>query len=628
MLLVLETLGFALGAVAVLSAIGGGVTMLLLRDDRWCLLLAPAVGAGVLTVGFQFLTYVTPPHVVAVVVFVLGAALTSIVVLRRPPARPAFDEIGGALAITLAFCLALMGIVIGHGFSTLGSFPSDNIFIYVQAGQYLKDHSSPLLTGPAVANPGGYVVAVTGWSLPNSKGVFDAAASILTGLPVYAVFDLVDAIAIAITVGAAWFFVRSGLGGSRATGLLAAVLVATSQMLFWVHGNGFQQESIATPIFSSGLAIAAAAFRRRSWKAGLLAGVLGASLIGLYFPIAIIYIALAAVCFGVSVVVGGDRTSQLWRPLAGAIVGALVAGAAGLFAMVTHGLGIWLGQLKGERVTGGVSGYPAPLYILGQLPFAHRWEPMALASTALDRILLPALVGVSVAVVLLIVVGTWRQLTDHHVPEASLLVAGMLGVLYEVAIANFAYGYVKAITYIEPFICVAIAVGTAAVTRWLVRRSARWGPPAATVLVAILIGACAWNSAEMVRGFLGIGPAMTQESLEGARLANDIPTGSRVFVDAPAASYGDLVKAAAVVYFLPDRSVQVYSGDLRIGTFPDQTDEPETCAFDYVVSAQQPRGGFTIVDGAVGNGFAVYRRDGPSCLLAGWALTNLNDHLR
>jgi hypothetical protein len=163
-----------------------------------------------------------------------------------------------------------------------------------------------------------------------------------------------------------------------------------------------------------------------------------------------------------------------------------------------------------------------------------------------------------------------------------------------------------------------MALGTIVAVNWMVRRSpSRWGRPAAALLLFSLLGSSALNSGQMVKGFVDLGPVLTTDSLRNARLAIDIPAGAHVFVYAPAATYGDLVKAATVAYFLPDRSVRIYAGDMRIGTFLDQDVEPPFCAFDYVVAADQPQGEFVEVDADIGNGFSVFQHTGDPCPLTG-----------
>src|SRR5258708_12666213 len=115
----------------------------------------------------------------------------------------------------------------------------------------------------------------------------------LSGWPVYVLFALINALALAITIGPVWFFVRVGLGASWPTAAAAGALLGTNQLLYWVMGNGFQQESLALPVFIAGLGAAAFTVRAQSVRAGALTGVLAASLIGVYLPIAVLLVVCA-----------------------------------------------------------------------------------------------------------------------------------------------------------------------------------------------------------------------------------------------------------------------------------------------------------------------------------------------
>src|SRR5216684_5880836 len=237
--MVSEAVAFCVAALIFLTIIGLGLTELLLPAGGMQLLLAPATGLAVLALGFQWMTFVVPPFVAALVVFAVFGALSAVVVWRRKTKLVArWPDPLGAGVIALAFFIALVQIDLQRRFFTLGGVPSDNIFIYVQAAQYLVDHAAPLLHQHlSLTSPGTGYLITTGRAFPNSVGPIDAAASVLSGWPVYALFDLINALALAITVGPVWFFVRSGLRASWLTAAAAATLLATNQLLYWVIGN-------------------------------------------------------------------------------------------------------------------------------------------------------------------------------------------------------------------------------------------------------------------------------------------------------------------------------------------------------------------------------------------------------
>src|ERR1700680_3513880 len=298
LLLTLETLVLGVAVLAFLTIIGLGITEYLLPVEGMQLLLAPAVGLAALMLGFQWLSIFAPPPVIAIVVLIVLAPLSAVIGWRRRPVLLSrWRDLAGAGAVAAVYYVALLQVVIQRGALTLGSFPADNIFIYAQAGQYLRDHAMPsALHGVDVASPGSFYLTSVGLSFPNSVGPIDAATSVLTGLPVHAVFDPLNALGLAITVGVVWVFVRDGLGGSWWAAAIASALLASNQLLYWVAGVGLQQESLALPIFTTGAYAVVIAVRKGSIRAGVLAGILAAALVGLYLPVAALLIICAIAC--------------------------------------------------------------------------------------------------------------------------------------------------------------------------------------------------------------------------------------------------------------------------------------------------------------------------------------------
>ncbi len=357
-----EAVAFGVVALVFLTVIGLGVTELFIPADGLQLLLAPAAGLAILALGFQWLVFLMPPFVAALVVFVAFGAVTAVVVWRRRTKLLArWLELLGAAVLLIAFFVALLMIDLPRGYLTLGGFPSDNVFIYVQAAQYLLDHAAPLPHQHlSLTSPGTAYLITTGTALPNSVGSIDAAASMLSGWPVYALFDLINALALAITVGPVWFFVRATLGASWPTAAAAGALLGTNQLLYWVMGNGFQQESLALPVFIAGLGAAAFTVRAQSVRAGALTGVLAASLIGLYLPIAVLLVVCALGCVLIRLVV--DRKSSwtgLVRPAVAAIATGAITALASIYVLLFQGgLSIWYGAASVRVPAGGISKFP------------------------------------------------------------------------------------------------------------------------------------------------------------------------------------------------------------------------------------------------------------------------------
>jgi hypothetical protein len=614
-----EAIAFAVGALIFLSVIGLGLTSLLVSADGFEVLLAPAAGLAVLVLGFQWLTFFVAPYIAALVAFAAFGALSAAVVWRRGRKLIArWPDLLGAGAVTLVFFVGLIQIVLQRGYFTLGGFPSDNVFIYVQAGQYLLDHATPLAHHlPGLANPGSVYLTNSGPAFPNSVGPIDAAASVLSGWPVYRLFDLIGGLALAITVGPVWFFVRSGLGASWWTAAAAAALVATNQVLYWVMGNGFQQESLALPIFIAGLAAAALAVRAESARAGALTGVLAAALLGLYLPMAVLLAVCATGCALVRLIVGRKASSMgLLRPAAGAVAAGVVSGLASFYVLLFQGgLSIWV-EIARFRVAGGaISRFPNPAYLIGSIPFAHVWELLPQPYGTFERLALPLLVVASLLLVILAVLGFARAAVREHAQEAAILGAGILFVSYEALVARYPYGFVKSIGYMAPLTSSFVAfgaIGLETLARPSFRRAAR---NAGVVALGLVLVASAIASRDMVRLWVEDpgSPTFPPAYIALSGMASAVPVGANVLIDDPTPDYAELIKIGAVAYFLPDRSVRVYAGDKSATKFTLQSVQPQPCAFDYVISPAAPEGDFSLVYSDAAAGLDVYRRAGTAC---------------
>src|ERR1700680_4146931 len=543
LVMALEAIAFGAAALIFLTVIGLGLTELLLPADGFELLLAPVVGLAVLALGFQWLTFVVSPAIAAVIVFVVLGALTAVIVWRRRTTLIArWPDLVGAAAVVLVFFVALIQIDLQRGFFTLGGFPSDNVFIYVQAAQYLLDHAMPLPHAAlAMSSPGTAYLVGSGTAFPNSVGPIDAAASVIGGWPVYQLFDLIQPLALAITVGPVWFFVRFGLGASWLTAAAAAALLGSNQLLYWVIGNGFQQECLALPIFAAGLGTTACAFRVQSVQAGALTGVLAGSLIGIYLPIAVLLV-LCAIGF-VSVQLVVDRSTSwraLIRPAVGAVAAGAVSGLASLYVLlILGGLSSWVTATSIRVPAGGVSRFPLLPYLLGTMPFAHVWELLPQPYGRLEKIAFPVLILASVLLLALLVLGEARAAISKHAPEAAMLGAGVLFVGYEAAVARYPYAYVKAIGYIAPLTSAFVAygaIGLESVVRPHLRQAARVAGIGALALVLL---ASALASRDMIRLWVENpgNPTFPRSYIALSGLTSAVPVGSSVFIDYPAPGY-------------------------------------------------------------------------------------------
>jgi hypothetical protein len=145
---------------------------------------------------------------------------------------------------------------------------------------------------------------------------------------------------------------------------------------------------------------------------------------------------------------------------------------------------------------------------------------------------------------------------------------------------------------------------------------ARWQRPLALAgaVSALLVLLASANAArDMLRLWVTSPPALTQSDLAIGQVAQAVPSGATVLIDDPTTDYGTLVRVAAIAYFLPDRTVRIYVGDTRLGTFANQNVRPQPCAFEYVISATPPSTEFQDVYTDSVTGLSVFRRTGSSC---------------
>ena len=618
-----EALAFALGVLIFLTLIGLGLTELMLpQAEGFSPLVAPAVGLAVSAIAFQWLSFLLPPFLVAVIVLIAFGSLSLVIAWRRRANLfgRKYDLLA-ATAATLTFYIAILQIVIQRGFFTLGGLASDNVFIYTQAAQYLRDHPIPSALHPlTLHNPQSFYFVSSGvTAFPNSVGQIDAASSVLSGWPVYAVFDPLSSLCVALAIGPLWFLVRVGLGGSSWTAAAAAAVLATNQLTYWLVGSGFQQEAEALPVLLAALVLTMHAWRTESSSAGGLAGIVAGALPGLYLPMAALF-AICALGSLVAHAVAGPiaHRLRLLRPLGSATAAGVGCAAMAIYILMFHGgLATWFAIVNARVPAGGVSSFPPFPYLFGALPFAHVWEQTLRPLTPFEGAAIPLLFVASIGLVVLLLVGVLGAIVQRRVPEAAIVAAGMLFVAYELAIARYPYGYVKSFGYLAPLTSAFVAFGAVGMES-LVKSTARstfvrFAGPVGILVLCFVVAASALASREMVQTWLIGGPTFTRPLLSLASLSSKVPAGSKVFVDYPADEYTSLVKVGAIAYFLPDREVRIFTGDVRLGTFPEQNVRPQTCHFDYVIATSPPDADFALVYTETDAGLSVYKREGPAC---------------
>jgi len=306
----------------------------------------------------------------------------------------------------------------------------------------------------------------------------------------------------------------------------------------------------------------------------------------------------------------------LLRPAAGAVAAGVVAGLAAFYVLLFQGgLSIWVEVARIRVPAGAISRFPLPPYLIGTLPFAHVWELLPQPYGTLERLALPLLVVASLLLVILLALGFARAAVQQHAQETAILGAGVLFVGYEALVARYPYGFVKSIGYMAPLTSGFVAfgaIGLETLARPSLRRAAR---TAGVVALGLVLVASVIASRDMVRLWVEDpgSPTFPRAYLDLSGMASAVPVGANVLVDDPTPDYAELVKIAAVTYFLPDRAVRVFAGDQSAVKFSQQSIRPQPCAFDYVISAAPPDGDFSRVYSDAAAGLNVYKRLGAAC---------------
>ncbi len=143
-----------------------------------------------------------------------------------------------------------------------------------------------------------------------------------------------------------------------------------------------------------------------------------------------------------------------------------------------------------------------------------------------------------------------------------------------------------------------------------------WRRPAALsgAVAALLVVLASGNATrDMLHLWISGPPALPRSDLAIGKVASAVPPGASLLIDDPTTDYGTLVRVAAIAYFLPDRTVRVYVGDTRLGTFAEQNVPGRPCDFEYVISPQSPGADFADKYDDPVTGLSVFQRTGGPC---------------
>src|SRR5207253_11485732 len=135
------------------------------------------------------------------------------------------------------------------------------------------------------------------------------------------------------------------------------------------------------------------------------------------------------------------RHRVLLVKLLGVAFGAFAAASlAALCVLVFEGgLSLWVSVVGARVAARSISKFPALPYVLGTLPFAHVWELKPMPLGHVERELVWLILASSGLLILLMVAGVAMAVLQKHETEAAILIAGLLFVAYEGAVAEYPY---------------------------------------------------------------------------------------------------------------------------------------------------------------------------------------------
>ncbi len=583
-----QAVAFAFAVFGLLVAIGYGVVALLAPEDDGLLPLVPVVGWAVLALALQWLGFaLTAPVVLLVALAGFGALSVAMVWRRGARLRRQLTAQRGAVALLLggglALYLAHLTFVFAAGVFAFDGIGTDALWLYAHTAEYLTTHPMPLnaplttfVQGPE--NHARQALDIHRALYPAITQT-DAALSGVLGWPPHALIQPLDALCIALALPGVWVLSTRGLRLSSGGGCAACALYAAHPLVFWTMGLDFAQQLRGELLLPAALACALVALREGNVRIGVLAGVLAAPLVGMYFPA----FAVLALATGAALVVGliaagragragwAGRLGEVGRA-ATALVGAGIAAALPalyvLFAV--SGPETWLRNLRSTHAGAGIDRFFPVRYALGLAPLSDplKYGPLS-PLAAPGNWWLGSVALVCLAALLLLGAVTLLVRGDSAAVAAFGAASGYL--LYLRVGAQYPYGFMRTACYVAPFACTLAAAGatdfpalfagarTAIFGRLysvLAARRSSLRVACAAMFAAVLLVQGA-SAVQMERAFVAVGPRYFAPSyLSLQALPSLVPTGASVFMP----NEGDvntLRKQMAAAYFLPDRRVTV-----------------------------------------------------------------------
>ena len=438
--------------------------------------------------------------------------------LRRLPRSSA----PALLICLLAFVFAI-GPLLSLGYlTTIG--PEIDAISYAVRSEYLQ--TAPLAPLPDF-EPGkpylGWVRLQLGL-LRAGDVFFIGLLGLLTGMRSHELLTVVPALFFALTVGSVYVLARGALGFRRPAALLAAILVAVSNLLLWPVYDNFLSQAVALSFLPAVLAFGIEGARRPNWRTAALFAVLFSGLLSVYPAFALIALASVLLAWGLA---------WLRRPTGRGLGRAVLwfAGALGLTALwngvalmrTAAELGLVGGALTSgaQELGGNIAVFPSPVEALGLISHAaashgSRWERV-------PEWVLNALGALFTGVA---AYGWWRLRPRARLAAAALLAVSVLLMAQQRWIVPFPYGYFKAITTAAPHILMLVAAGLAAL--WRDRGLRRWlGAGAAALLLAINLKHGLWTQSLVLDNMI----LLDRELIEIGRAASTVEPDAWVLLD-------------------------------------------------------------------------------------------------
>lgn len=545
-------------AVALLWGCGFLVARLLLprRQRPVLLLVAPFLGFSLISAGAHYAgTFGAPLRSIAWVFVVLAAAGWILVLGDTRWRRPSNGSLAALVICLVAFLLAIRPLFVLGYLTTLGE--TIDAVSYAVRSEYLQ--GAPLRL-PDIEAGKPYL----GWvrlqlDVIRAGDVYVIGlVGLLTGKRSHELLTVLPALFFALTAGAAYVLSRIGFRLRQPAALAAAGLVAVHNLLLAPLYDNFVSQGIGLAFLPLVLAFGVEAGRRRSVGAAALFAVLWTGLVSVYPTYALCGLLAVLASWGLD---GLLRPGSRWRALGWA---ARWWCAVAVFAALWNGVALKrglseLGYLSGALGTSGnlLGGnlriFPPITETFGLISHAagaygSRWE--SLPTWALNAAGLACLATVAV--------GWWRMGTRGRLAAAAILLTLGALVFQQRWVAQYAYGYFKALTTTVVPLTVLLGAGLAALWR---RRDGPWRGLAVgglLLLIAVNLKHVVWGQSVALRDSL----ALDRDLIGAGQAASRVDPQAWVLLDLPQG-----IRQHWLGYLIRDRKIRyrepLWFGDIE-----------------------------------------------------------------